>query len=197
MALAKSGLEDPVTILRSLYMNRPALLAKEHLRLYILAAVAGRKAALYCQGRRQIDGRRGQTPQARYSSAWLGWKGSNLRMTEPKPVALPLGYIPVFHSTCAYTRLFSPCSMAAAACDSTWNSCAKSATMLEPLPLMATAPAPRRSKFALISASCGWREKYNVLKVVVNAQLCPHPGEKSSISLAFRLCQAILPRNRV
>ena len=25
---------------------------------------------------------------------WLGWKDSNLRMTEPKPVALPLGYIP-------------------------------------------------------------------------------------------------------
>ena len=49
MALAKSGLDDPVTILRSLYMNRPALRAKEHLRLYILAAVAGRKAALYCQ----------------------------------------------------------------------------------------------------------------------------------------------------
>ena len=49
MALANSGLDDPVTILRSLYMNRPALRAKEHLRLYILAAVAGRKAALYCQ----------------------------------------------------------------------------------------------------------------------------------------------------
>ena len=49
MALADSGLDDPVTILRSLYMNRPALRAKEHLRLYILAAVAGRKAALYCQ----------------------------------------------------------------------------------------------------------------------------------------------------
>lgn len=29
-------------------------------------------------------------------AVWLGWKGSNLRMTEPKPVALPLGYIPVF-----------------------------------------------------------------------------------------------------
>ena len=25
---------------------------------------------------------------------WLGWQGSNLRMTGPKPVALPLGDIP-------------------------------------------------------------------------------------------------------
>ena len=27
--------------------------------------------------------------------SWLGWQGSNLRMTGPKPVALPLGDIPV------------------------------------------------------------------------------------------------------
>ena len=26
---------------------------------------------------------------------WLGWQGSNLRMTGPKPAALPLGDIPV------------------------------------------------------------------------------------------------------
>ena len=25
---------------------------------------------------------------------WLGWQGSNLRMTGSKPVALPLGYTP-------------------------------------------------------------------------------------------------------
>ena len=26
---------------------------------------------------------------------WLGWQDSNLRMTGPKPAALPLGYIPI------------------------------------------------------------------------------------------------------
>ena len=26
---------------------------------------------------------------------WLGWQDSNLRMTEPKPVALPLGHTPI------------------------------------------------------------------------------------------------------
>ena len=30
------------------------------------------------------------------SQKWLGWQGSNLRMTGPKPVALPLGDIPVY-----------------------------------------------------------------------------------------------------
>ena len=37
---------------------------------------------------------------------WLGWKGSNLRMTEPKPVALPLGYIPAFMGS---TKTFPYC----------------------------------------------------------------------------------------
>ena len=48
---------------------------------------------------------------------WLGWKGSNLRMTEPKPVALPLGYIPAFMGS---TKTFPycgarPCAAASAA----------------------------------------------------------------------------------
>ena len=34
-------------------------------------------------------------PKHNLKKAWLGWKDSNLRMTGPKPVALPLGYTPL------------------------------------------------------------------------------------------------------
>ncbi len=44
----------------------------------------------------QIQKYRVFTTRFRYEhSIWLGWQDSNLRMTESKTVALPLGYIPV------------------------------------------------------------------------------------------------------
>jgi hypothetical protein len=47
-----------------------------------------------------------EKPQKTYASAdiWLGWLGSNQRMTESKSVALPLGYIP----KCPYKNKSKP-----------------------------------------------------------------------------------------
>ena len=35
-----------------------------------------------------------------WQNIWLGWQDSNLRMTESKSVALPLGYTPFFRKCC-------------------------------------------------------------------------------------------------